>query len=213
MDREIAKILLEIGAVSLRVDPPYTWASGRLAPLYCDNRLLMSHPQARARTTAGLAELLEGAGWRPELIVGTATAGIPHAAWLAEKMKLPMAYVRGAAKGHGKKGRIEGLLESGQSVVLIEDLVSTGGSSLEAAGAVMEAGGNLLGVAAIFTYELDAASGSFDEAGTPLATLTGFGALMDEALFRGRLSAADKAILADWRRDPAAWSAARGGEG
>ncbi|MFO8074304.1 MAG: orotate phosphoribosyltransferase [Polyangia bacterium] len=213
MDREIAGILLEIGAVSLRVDPPYTWASGRLAPLYCDNRLLMSHLQARARTTAGLAELLDGAGWRPEVIAGTATAGIPHAAWLSERMKLPMVYVRGSAKGHGKQSRIEGLLESGQSVVLIEDLVSTGGSSLEAAGAVTEAGGNLLGVAAIFSYELDAASRRFDEAGTPLATLTGFGALMDEALSRGRLSAADKAILADWRRDPAAWSAARGGEG
>jgi orotate phosphoribosyltransferase len=213
MERVIAGILMDIGAVSLRADPPFTWASGRLSPIYCDNRLLMSHPAERRAVAEGFAELIRARGWSPELVAGTATAGIPHAAWLADLLSLPMIYVRGAAKGHGKENRIEGHLEPGARVVLIEDLISTGGSSLEAAQAVIDAGGALEGVAAIFTYGLEVARRRFEEAGVALAHLTDFRSLMDEALARGKLSAAEKAIVADWQRDPAVWSSSRGGAG
>jgi len=213
MEREIAGILMDIGAVSLRADPPFTWASGRLSPIYCDNRLLMSHPAERRAVAEGFARLIGDRGWSPEVIAGTATAGIPHAAWLAELAGLPMVYVRGAAKGHGKENRVEGRLERGARVVLIEDLISTGGSSLDAARAVIDSGGALQGVAAIFTYGLEVAARRFEEAGVALVHLTDFRSLMDEALARGALSAADKAVIADWQRDPADWSSARGGAG
>ena len=209
--REVASTLMEIGAVALRLDPPFTWASGRLSPIYCDNRLLMSHPDKRRQVARAFVALIERSGWQPEVIAGTATAGIPHAAWVAELMNLPMVYVRGAAKGHGKGNRIEGSLEEGRRVVLIEDLISTGGSSLEAAAAITDSGGSLEGVAAIFTYGLTVAAGRFEEAGVALDTLTSFNVLMEVALAEGSLSAAQKAIIADWQRDPGAWSADRGG--
>ncbi|MBW2276770.1 MAG: orotate phosphoribosyltransferase [Deltaproteobacteria bacterium] len=211
MDREIARCLMEIGAVTLRADPPFKWASGRFAPIYCDNRLLMNYPDHRRRVAESFAAVIRTAGWEPEIIAGTATAGIPHAAWLADLLSLPMVYVRGSAKAHGKGRRIEGLLEGGRRVVLVEDLVSTGGSSIDAALALVEAKAELLGVAAIFTYGLPVAAARFDEAGIPLTTLTSFDELMDEALSLGKLSAAHKAILADWQRDPSAWSVERGG--
>ena len=110
MERAIAKSLLEIGAVSLKAEPPFTWASGRKSPIYCDNRLLMSHPARRREVARGFASLLEAKGWKPEVVAGTATAGIPHAAWLADLLELPMVYVRGAAKDHGKGNRVEGAL-------------------------------------------------------------------------------------------------------
>lgn len=211
MDREIARSLMEIGAVSLRADPPFKWASGRFAPIYCDNRLLMHYPDHRRRVAEAFAAAIRDQGWEPEVIAGTATAGIPHAAWLAELTGLPMVYVRGSAKAHGKGRRIEGMLEAGRRVVLIEDLVSTGGSSIDAALALVEAQAELLGVAAIFTYGLDVAAQRFADAGISLTTLTSFDELMEEALATGKLSAAHKAILADWQRDPSAWSVERGG--
>jgi orotate phosphoribosyltransferase len=210
-ERAIARSLMEIGAVSLRAEPPFVWASGRLSPIYCDNRLLMSSPARRKEVARGFAELVDAQQWSPQVIAGTATAGIPHAAWLADLLDLPMVYVRGSAKGHGKGNRIEGRLDRKDRVVLIEDLISTGGSSLEAAGALVEAGAELLGVAAIFTYGLEVAARRFAEAGVPLATLTDFDQLMEEALAQGELTAAEKAIVADWKRDPGEWSASRGG--
>jgi orotate phosphoribosyltransferase len=211
MDREIARSLMEIGAVSLRADPPFKWASGRFAPIYCDNRLLMAYPDLRRRVAESFAAAVREQGWEPEIVAGTATAGIPHAAWLADLLDLPMVYVRGSAKGHGKGRRIEGLMDKGRRVVLIEDLVSTGGSSIDAAQALVDAEAELLVVAAIFTYGLPVAAARFAEAGIALTTLTSFDELMEEALSLGKLSAAHKAILADWQRDPSAWSAERGG--
>jgi orotate phosphoribosyltransferase len=211
MQREIARILMQIGAVSLRTDPPFKWASGRYAPIYCDNRLLMSSPEHRHRVAEAFAAAIEGAGWSPELIAGTATAGIPHAAWLADLEGLPMVYVRGSAKGHGQGKRVEGRLEKGRRTVLIEDLISTGGSSVTAAQALVDEGAELVGVAAIFTYGLQVAAQRFGRSGIPLVTLTSFGDLMEEALAQGELSAAHKAILTDWQRDPSAWSVERGG--
>jgi len=209
MDIDIARILLDLKAVHLRIDPPFTWTSGRLAPIYCDNRLIMSDPAGRRLVAAAFKDLIEEKGFAPEVIAGTATAGIPHAAWLAELMDLPMVYVRGTAKGHGKQNRIEGRLEAGRRVVLIEDLISTGGSSVSAAEGLREAGGDVLGVFAIFTYGLDTARKAFQDAGMPLFTLTSFDVLAKEAAESGRLSESDLDTLAEWQKDPALWSEKR----
>lgn len=209
IEKEIARILLEIDAVKLRTEPPFTWASGRLAPIYCDNRLIMSHPKHRKTVAEGFAALFEEKGYRPDVIAGTATAGIPHAAWLADLLMLPMIYIRGRAKDHGRQNRVEGTLEKGQSVVLIEDLISTGGSSIDAARGVTEAGGELLGVTAIFTYELDTAKQQFCENRIELGTLTRFGALSAEAREMDKLKPEELSVLAQWRQDPIAWSDAR----
>jgi orotate phosphoribosyltransferase len=209
MDRSIARMLLEIGAVSLRFDPPFQWASGRLSPIYCDNRLLMSYPAFRRKVSEGFTALMRKSGFKPDVIAGTATAGIPHAAWLAERTNLPMIYVRGAAKGHGKQNRIEGALKEGQTVVLIEDLISTGGSSIAAAEGIVEAGGKLLGVLAIFTYGLDVATRKFKAAGIPLFALTSFEVMREEAEEMGLLKGEDAHVLSEWQRDPALWSETR----
>ncbi|MDD5307841.1 MAG: orotate phosphoribosyltransferase [Deltaproteobacteria bacterium] len=213
MERDIARSLLKIGAVTLRLDPPFTWASGRLSPIYCDNRLLMSYPSLRREVARSFAALLERERWKPEVVAGTATAGIPHAAWLADLLDLPMVYVRGSAKGHGKENRVEGRIRQGESAVLVEDLISTGGSSVDAAKGLAEAGAHVIGVAAIFTYGLDKAVRAFADMGFPLATLTSFEVLVEEAAKGGHLSAADEAVISEWRQDPAAWSKARGGAG
>jgi orotate phosphoribosyltransferase len=208
-EKEIAKILLSIGAVNLRTDPPFTWASGRLSPIYCDNRLIMSHPKHRRTVAEGFKSLFEKKGYRPEVIAGTATAGIPHAAWLADLLGLPMIYVRGQAKDHGKQNQVEGALNKGQTVVLIEDLISTGGSSIDAARGVIDAGATLLAVTSIFSYNLDTAKKKFEDAKIQFASLTGFEALIAEAGVMGILKQEELSILAAWREDPAAWSEAR----
>jgi orotate phosphoribosyltransferase len=209
MNREIARILLDLHAVSLRINPPFTWTSGRLAPIYCDNRLLMSDPAGRKIVANAFKTLIEEKEFQPQVIAGTATAGIPHAAWLADLMNLPMVYVRGAVKGHGKQNRIEGLIEAGKSVILIEDLISTGGSSVSAAVGLKQAGAEVLGVMAIFTYGLDVAREAFENAGIPLYTLTSFDVLTREAAQSGRLSKSDLNTLDEWQTDPALWSEKR----
>ncbi|MCU0662874.1 MAG: orotate phosphoribosyltransferase [Myxococcota bacterium] len=213
MTHFIARSLLEIGAVTLRANPPFRWASGRFSPIYCDNRLIMGYPEKRRLVAEGFAALIGKLGLEPEVIAGTATAGIPHAAWLAERLSLPMVYVRGAAKEHGKQNRIEGRLEPGKRVVLIEDLISTGGSSVEAAHALLEGGANLLAVTAIFTYGLEVAERKFQEAGIVHGALATFQDLLAEAVETGALSQEDEEIVAAWSADPAAWSVARGGAG
>jgi orotate phosphoribosyltransferase len=209
MDREIARILLNLKAVSLRIDPPFIWTSGRLAPVYCDNRLIISDPPSRRSVARAFQALLGNHGLVPEVIAGTATAGIPHAAWLADLMNLPMVYVRGQAKGHGKQNRIEGRLEAGNSVVLIEDLISTGGSSVSAVEGLKASGARVLGVAAIFTYGLDVAQKAFSGAGIPLYTLTSFDTLVEEAAQSGQLSETDFEVLREWQEDPGLWSEKR----
>ncbi|MBN2341791.1 MAG: orotate phosphoribosyltransferase [Deltaproteobacteria bacterium] len=211
MKKEIAKILLELNAVALQLDPPFTWASGRFSPIYCDNRLIISNPAHRKTVASAFSDLIRNNGWMPDVIAGTATAGIPHAAWVADLFNLPMVYVRGSAKGHGKQNRIEGTLVEGQKVVLIEDLISTGKSSIDAAQGVADAGGKLLGVAAIFTYGLSVAATQFEEAHMAFDTLTSFDTLMDVAEELGTLSPAQKQIIAAWQQDPAKWSQDRGG--
>ena len=172
--REIAEKLLEIKAVALSPNEPFTWASGIKSPIYCDNRLTMSFPEVRRAITKGLAEKIKTDFPDVEVIAGTATAGIPHAAWVAEVLDLPMVYIRGKAKDHGKKNQIEGQISEGQKMVVIEDLISTGGSVLEACVAAENEGAKVLGVAAIFTYELPKGIENFEEANVPFMTLTNY---------------------------------------
>lgn len=205
--REVARRLLEIEAVLLRPHEPFTWTSGIKSPIYCDNRMTMSYPDVRDLVAEGFAEVIRERFPNAEVIAGTATAGIPHAAWVAQKLGLPMIYIRDKAKGHGRNNQIEGVLRSGQKVVVIEDLISTGGSSLKAALAVREAGGDVLGAAAIFTYEFEKAATGFEEAGIPLVTLSRYSTLIDVALETGRIASSDVAMLSAWRENPSAFGA------
>jgi len=207
-EQVIASILLELGAVSISVSPPFTWASGLKAPLYCDNRLLLSTVTQRRSVCSAFRALLQEQAWQPAVIAGTATAGIPHAAWLAEALSLPMVYVRSAEKGHGKKNLIEGRLEPGAPCVLVEDLISTGGSVLKAAAGLREAGAELLGVAAVFQYGLPAASAHFAAANLAFASLTDLESLLAVAMSENRIQDGDRDIVREWRKDPAAWSRA-----
>lgn len=199
---EIAKHLLEIEAVALRPKQPFTWTSGLKSPIYCDNRLTMSHPHVRDQIAEGFVTLIQSHFPDAEVIAGTATAGIPHAAWVAQKMNLPMIYIRDKAKGHGKENLIEGTVKPGQKVVVIEDLISTGGSSLKAALAVKAAGALALGVLAIFTYQLDKATAAFTEAEIPLFTLSNYSALVETAVQTGKIAADDMQLLQSWRENP-----------
>jgi len=202
LERQIAEALLSIGAVSLRPEQPFTWTSGIKSPIYCDNRLTMSHPQVRDAIAEGFASLIREHYPQAEVVAGTATAGIPHAAWVAQKLGLPMIYVRDKAKGHGKQNLIEGEVPAGKKVVVIEDLISTGGSSLKAAQAVNEAGGVALAVLAIFSYQFEKAEEAFRSAGVPLRTLSNYTALIDAALSTNRIREQDVAALSAWRLQP-----------
>ncbi|MFF2909743.1 orotate phosphoribosyltransferase [Paenibacillus sp. NPDC057934] len=202
---QVASYLLEIGAVNLRPQEPFTWTSGIKSPIYCDNRLTLSYPEVRNYIADAFAELIKSRYPDAEVIAGTATAGIPHAAWVADKLNLPMAYIRDKAKGHGKQNQIEGLIAPGQKVIVIEDLISTGGSSIKAAQAVEEAGGEPLAVLAIFSYELDRATQAFTDAEIPLLSLSNYTTLIDVALSQSKIAASDVDLLHSWRKDPAAF--------
>lgn len=209
----VARDLLRLGAVALRPDAPFTWASGRRAPIYCDNRLTLSEPAARRRLTDGFAAVLAHEGLTPDVIAGTATAGIPHAAWLADRLEKPLVYVRAKAKEHGRGNLIEGRVDDGARVVLVEDLISTGGSSLAAVEALRAAGAGVLAVVAIFTYGLHAAARAFRAAHVPLFTLSDYDALLAVAEADGAFGDEAIAALHAWREDPEAWSAEYGGAG
>jgi orotate phosphoribosyltransferase len=205
LEQTIARALLSIGAVSLRPHEPFTWTSGIQSPIYCDNRLTMSYPAVREQIADGFVTLIREHFGVAEAISGTATAGIPHAAWTAQKLNLPMTYVRDKAKGHGKTNQIEGVVTPGQKVVLIEDLISTGGSSLKAALALQAAGAEVLGTLAIFTYQFAEATEAFAAAGIPLFTLSNYSALIQTALAQGLVGQEDIALLQAWREDPHKW--------
>ncbi|WP_410768077.1 orotate phosphoribosyltransferase [Fontibacillus sp. BL9] len=202
---EVAGRLLDIGAVALRPHQPFTWTSGIKSPIYCDNRLTMSYPDIRDLIADSFAAVIREAYPDAEVIAGTATAGIPHAAFVSQKLGLPMAYIRDKAKGHGKENQIEGLIKPGQKVIVIEDLISTGGSSIKAAQAVREAGAEPLAVLAIFSYQLDKAVQGFEEAGIPLQTLSNYTALIDVAIERGEIKPEDLVLLKSWREDPSSF--------
>ncbi|RSK53153.1 orotate phosphoribosyltransferase [Bacillus canaveralius] len=205
MKKKIAAGLLEIGAVSLQPNNPFTWSSGIKSPIYCDNRLTLSFPKLRSEIAAGLKEIVDDKFPDVELIAGTATAGIPHAAWVSDLMNLPMCYVRSKAKGHGKGNQIEGKAETGQKVVVVEDLISTGGSVITAAEALREAGCHVLGVVSIFSYQLEKGAQLLDEAKITAYSLTDFSTLADIAAEKGFISVKDREKLAEWRNDPSNW--------
>lgn len=202
---QIAKDLLDIEAIFLRPNEPFTWASGIKSPIYCDNRITMSYPHVRRAIAKGLAAVIKTTYPEAEVIAGTATAGIPHAAWVAELLDLPMVYIRSKAKEHGKGNQIEGRIQPNQKMVVIEDLLSTGGSVLEACEAAKREGADVLGVAAIFTYELPQVQENFDQEGLSYVTLTNYTALIESALETGAIQESDVALLQEWRKDPAAW--------
>ncbi|MDF9295821.1 MULTISPECIES: orotate phosphoribosyltransferase [Geobacillus] len=205
MKHDIAAKLLQIGAVALQPNEPFTWSSGLKSPIYCDNRLTLAYPDVRRTIADGLAELIRTHFPKADLIAGTATAGIPHAAWVSERLELPMCYVRSQAKAHGKGKQIEGQAEPGQRVVVIEDLISTGGSSLAAVRALKEAGCEVLGVAAIFTYGLEKAKQAFAAENLPAYTLTDYNTLIETAVRLGAVSEHDLATLRKWRENPEEW--------
>ena len=202
IEQQVAQNLLAIKAVFLSPNDPFTWASGIKSPIYCDNRLTMSFPKVRRLIAKGLAEKIKKQFPEVEVIAGTATAGIPHAAWVAEILDLPMVYIRSKAKDHGKGNQIEGQITPGQKMVVIEDLISTGGSVLEACQAAKREGADVLGVAAIFTYELPKGATNFNTAQLPLVTLTNYTTLVQTALEEGYISEDDLALLTDWKHDP-----------
>ncbi|SDM63507.1 orotate phosphoribosyltransferase [Fictibacillus solisalsi] len=205
MKQQIAKDLLSIKAVTLSVEEPYTWSSGLRSPIYCDNRLTLSYPQVRNHIAEGLKKLVLEQFPQTEMISGTATAGIPHAALLADRLNLPMSYVRSSAKSHGKGKQIEGKAEPGMNVVVVEDLISTGGSVITAVNALREAGCNVLGVVAVFSYELSKGAANLKEHGIKVQTLTDFSTLIETASQEGYITKDNLSHLLQWKEDPENW--------
>ena len=202
MEKKIAKDLLSIGAVFFRPDEPFTWASGIKSPVYCDNRLTLSDVAVRRDVEEGLAEVIKANYPDAEALMGTSTAGIAHAAITAHLLSLPMGYVRGSAKDHGRQNRIEGRLEAGEKVVVVEDLISTGGSVLDVVDALREAGAEVLGVASIFTYGMKKGLERLAEANVRNVSLTNFDAVVRVAVEEGYIKDTDEARLLKFRDDP-----------
>lgn len=203
MKQQLANHLLQIGAVHLRPNDPFTWTSGIRSPIYCDNRLTLSFPIVRRKIAIGLEELINANFPNVEVIAGTATAGIPHAAWVSDNLNLPMVYVRGKAKEHGKGNQIEGQIKAGQNVVIVEDLISTGGSVITTAEALEQVGANVLGIVAIFTYDLEKGKKQLKDAGLSYYTITDYLTLIEVAKQQQLINAEDLEKLKKWRNDPA----------
>lgn len=198
----IARALLDTKAVFLRPSEPFTWASGIKSPIYCDNRLTLSDVKARDAIERGLVELISSKYPQCEALMGTSTAGIPHAAIAAWLMNLPMGYVRSSAKEHGRENRIEGRLEKGQKVVVVEDLISTGGSVIEVVEAIRAAGGEVLGIASIFTYGMEKGLKRLKEAGVVNHSLTDFDEMATVACETGYIESSDVERLLRFRDNP-----------
>jgi len=202
MKKLIAKDLLKIKAVFFRPEEPFTWASGIKSPVYCDNRLILTAPEARKDVENGLAEIIKANYPEVEVLMGTSTAGIAHAAITAEIMGLPMGYVRGSSKDHGRQNRIEGKLEAGQKVVVVEDLISTGGSVIDVVDALREAGAEVLGIASIFTYGMQKGLDRLAAANVKNVSLTDFDTIAEVAAEEGYIATEDIARLIKFRNNP-----------
>ena len=200
--RVIAKDLLDIRAVFLRPDEPFTWASGIKSPIYCDNRLTLTAPEVRNHVENGFAELIRAEFPGAEVLMGTATAGIAHAAITAHIMGLPMGYVRSGAKDHGRQNQREGRLEPGQKVVVVEDLISTAGSSVKTVEALREAGAEVLGIVSIFTYGMQKAADRLEAAGVRNVSLSNLDALVEVAAESGYIKSEDKERILKFRANP-----------
>lgn len=199
---EIARALLSIKAVFLRPNEPFTWASGIKSPIYCDNRLTLSYPEVRTLIDEGLADLAKQSYPEMEKLMGTSTAGIAHAAIAADRLGLPAGYVRGSAKDHGRKNQIEGALEAGDKVVVVEDLISTGGSVLDCVEPIRAAGANVLGVVSIFTYGMQKAAVRLSAAQVENHSLCDLDTLVEVAAEQGYIKPEDKAKLLKFRDNP-----------
>lgn len=202
MEKSIAKDLLSIGAVFLRPEQPFTWASGIKSPIYCDNRLTLSAPKVRTHIEEGLARIVREKFPTCEVLMGTSTAGIAHAAITATILDLPMGYVRSGSKDHGRGNQIEGRLEKGQKVVVIEDLISTGGSCIEVVNVLREAGAEVLGIASIFTYGMQKGLDRLKEANVTNYSLSNLDTLVEVAAAEGYIKPEDKTRLITFRNNP-----------
>lgn len=198
LQNEIAHAMLKVGAVELNPTELFTWASGIQSPIYCDTRLTISDPVIRKQLANGLAAIIKENFEGTEIVAGTATAGIPHAAWVSDILDLPMVYVRSKAKEHGRGNQIEGKYAAGQKVIVVEDIVSTGGSSITAVEALRAAGCEVLGVVCVYTYNLPRAEQAFDEAGIKYVSLTNFDYLIEAANESGAIKEDDIPFLKDW---------------
>ena len=202
MEKQIAGALLSIGAVFLRPEEPFTWASGIKSPIYCDNRLTLTAPEVRDQVENGLMEVIRREYPYVEVLMGTSTAGIAHAAIVAHMMHLPMGYVRGGNKDHGRQNRIEGKLEKGQKVVVVEDLISTGGSVIDVVEALREAGAEVLGIASIFTYGIQKGLDRLAAAGVKNVSLSNFDVLVQAAAEKGYIRPEQVERLIRFRNNP-----------
>ncbi|MBQ6287173.1 MAG: orotate phosphoribosyltransferase [Bacteroidales bacterium] len=205
IDRKLAAELLRIGAVLLRPQEPFTWASGWHSPIYCDNRKIFSDPSLRSMVAGALAGIAAKKYPEAQVVAGVATGAIAHGVLAADRMGKPFVYVRPKPKDHGTKSQIEGVLPPGSKVVVIEDLVSTGMSSLAAVDALREAGADVLGMVAVFTYGFGLAEERFSEKGVELTTLSDYGALIEEAVKEGLINPSDEEVLRQWRENPDSW--------
>lgn len=203
--REVAEYLLEIKAVVLKPQEPFTWASGLKSPIYCDNRKVLSHPKVRSFIKTAFADIISEEYKDCEVIAGVATAGIAHGVLVADVLNKPFVYVRDKPKGHGMGNQIEGKLESGQKVLVIEDLISTGGSSLKAVDALRKAGAEVLGLGAIFTYGFPVSTQAFEEANCNCFTLSDYPTLLDIAVKNDYIKKQDYDTLLSWYQSPDTW--------
>jgi orotate phosphoribosyltransferase len=204
-EKRTAEYLLQIKAIKLQPSNPFTWASGWKSPIYCDNRKTLSFPEVRSYIRDSFADLIKDLYPQADMIAGVATGAIAHGALAADRLGLPFIYVRSGAKEHGLGNQIEGYFEQGQSVVVIEDLISTGGSSLNAVNALREAGCEVLGMVAIFTYEFKKASDAFIKENCRLNTLSNYSVLVETAVKTGYIGQSEVETLKNWRVDPSTW--------
>ena len=205
--KQTAKLLLQINAIKLQPNDPFIWASGWKSPIYCDNRIVLSYPPIRNYIRETLAKQIETMYGKPDVIAGVATGAIGIGILVAEYLGLPFIYVRPEAKGHGRQNQIEGYIESGQSVVVVEDLISTGKSSLNAVRALKDSGVNVKGMVAIFSYGFDVAVNNFDNNKVTLNTLSNYESLLEEALDTNYINKKEQDILATWNANPVEWNA------
>jgi len=202
---EVAKRLLAIDTIKIQPDIPFTWASGWKSPIYCDNRKVLSYPETRTFICSEFVKLVREKYPNAEAIAGVATGAIAHGALVAEALQLPFIYVRSTPKGHGLENLIEGDIQPGTKVVIIEDLISTGGSSINAADAIRNFGAEVLGMLAIFTYNFPLATQNFEDANIELTTLSNYNVLLQVAHDSGEISDAQLESLNNWRKNPETW--------
>ena len=206
VERLLAEKLLKISAIILQLDNPFTWASGWNSPIYTDNRKTLSYPEIRSFIKVELTRMIMETFKDVEVVAGVATGAIAQGALVADLLGVPYVYVRSTPKDHGLENLIEGNIKPGQRVVVVEDLISTGKSSLKAVEAVRAAGGNVIGMVALFTYGFPVAEENFREAGVKLATLSNYNAMIEAALATGYIKESDVDTLREWRKDPANWT-------